>query len=280
MLDFDISYSSKSAKVSGPERVSTKTVEELFEFIQGNLVLTAKEFLKKEQEKNGFPKKEFLTIVDGKIGADELTVKPLGKIEYVTKLEDISAVVIDVFKLIAERTAVRTGYYSSMHVLMYNGSVVAKGYSNARAWLSSGKQFKPTDRFRIINLAPYARKIERLGIKRGTRGQDKGKNTKSYRTTKNKLGAKVRAPNGAYWLARAAARRRFPQLKNNIKFSFVPISPSVASRQNPKTFSPNDYKFKTGKGKGRPYLYPSISISINPGSFTSSSGFTESGDKL
>lgn len=88
------------------------------------------------------------------------------------------------------------------------------------------------------------------------------------------------APNGAYWLAKNAARRKFKQLKNNINFSFIPISPGIAKTQNSKSFSPNNYKFNNGNGKGRNYLYPSISITIEPSSFTQSSGFTEDGAKL
>ena len=280
MLDFEISYSSRKTKVTGPSKVATATVEEFFEFVQGNLVLVAKELLKQEQDAGRFPKEEYITIVDNKVNGKEENVKPLGKIEYVSKLEDISEVIIDIFKFVDERSPTRSGYYKSMNILMYNGKVVAKGTAEVISFFNTPRDFTGSDRFRIINLAPYARKLENLGIKKGTRGKTVGKNYKSYRTKRNSKGNRVRVPNGAYWLAKNTARRTYPQLKNNIKFSYIPVSSNIAKTQNTRSFTPNSFKFATGKGKGRPYLYPSITITVNPSSFTESSGFTESGNKL
>ena len=280
MLEFDISYSSRSAKVTGPDRVAFRTNKEILDFTQQLLVSTARDFLKEQQNKNDFPK-EYLTLVDGKLGAGELTVKPLGEIVYTTKLEDIATVIIDIFGMILDKTPLKTGYYSSMHVLLYNGNVVARGYSSAKNWLKQDRKYKDTDKFRIINLSPYARKLERLGIRRGKSG-GLGIDRK-YRKGKNKkTGNAVRLPNGVYWLAARTAKKTFLQLKGRIRFSFIPVSPTIASGQNTKTFSPNSFKFETGAEgkKGRPYLYPSITITINPGSFTSNAGFTESGGNL
>ncbi len=282
MIELEVSYKGAGGKITtgDPRKVTAKTVKELLEYSQTLLIATAKDFLRQEIAQGTFPE-EYITIVDNRVGKREETVKPLGKIEYVTKIGDVRAVILDIFKMVSERTAIKSGYYSSMHILMYNGQVVAKGYRNAFAWINNqSREYRSTDKFRIINLAPYARKLERLGIRRGTRGQDKGKITRKYRTTRTKRGNTTRAPNGAYWLARGAARRQYPQLKNNIKFSFIPVSPSIAKGQNLKSFSGSDFTFKTGKGKGRPYLYPSITISLTPTAFSSNAGFTERGDNL
>jgi hypothetical protein len=280
MLALEINYSSRKTKVTGPDRVAFQTNKELLEFVQQNLVAVARDFLKEEQDKNEFPKKEFLTLVDNKLNAKDITVKPLGKIEYVTKIESISEIVVGVMRLVVERSPTVSGYYQSTNVLFYNGKVVAKGIVETNNWFKVDREFKSTDKFRIVNLSPYARKLERLGVKRGTRGKAVGQNNSTSRTTKNKKGKKVLAPNGAYWLAKNAARRKYKQLKNNINFSFIPILPSVAKSQNTKSFNSSDFTFRTGKGRGRDYLYPSISITIEPSSFTQSSGFTEDGAKL
>lgn len=277
MLDFEISYKgSRGIEVFGPENVKVKTVEDLLRYTKLVLIDTAKEFLKENISKGDFPN-EYITIVDNRVGSREESVKSLGKIEYVTKIGDVALAIKTIFKLISERTPIRSGYYSSMHILMFNGTVVAKGYANAISWLSAERTYKNTDYFRIINLAPYARKIERLGVRRNSRGKEKGKISRSYRKGQTTKGVSTRLPNGAYWLARGAARRQFPQLKNNIRFSFIPISPSLASSQNNKNFN-TDYTFKTGKGRGRPYLYPSITIYINPSSFSSDAGIIGSGE--
>jgi len=281
MLDIDMSYSSRGTKVQGPERVAFKTADELIDFVKASLVVTAKDFLKQEQKSGFFPEKDFLVLVDGKLNKKEESAKAFGKIEYVTKLEDITEVVLDVMRLVVERSPTVTGYYQSTNVLMFNGNVVAKGLFETNSWLKADREYKPTDRFRVINMAPYAIKLERLGIKRGTRGKKAGKKSDKSREKKDRTsGNKVLAPNGAYWLAKNTARRRFPQLKDNIQFNFIPLTPSVAAGQNTKSFKPSNYKFAKGRLKDKPYLYPSISISIKSSSFSSNSGFTQDGAKV
>lgn len=284
MLALEINYSSRKTKVTGPDRVAFQTNKELLEFVQQNLVAVARDFLREEQVKHGFPEKDFLTLVDNKLNARDVTVKPLGKIEYVTKLGNITDVVLSVMRLVVERSPTDSGYYQSMNVLFYNGKVVAKGIVDTTNWLKVDREYKSSDRFRIVNLSPYARKLERLGIKRGTRGKTVGITSglggKKGRTSKSKAGNIVAEPQGAYWLAKNAARRKFPQLKENIRFSFIAVSASVAKSQNTKAFNPNKFTFKVEHGTGREYLYPSITIRIEPNSFTQSSGFTESGAKL
>lgn len=279
MLDFQISYrGSKGVEVFGADKVATKSVEELLEYTQTLLIDVSKQFLRQEISNGTFPN-EYITIVDNRVGKKEETVRPLGKIEYVTKVGDVALAIKDIFKFVAERSPIRSGYFSSMHVLLFNGKVVAKGYSNAAAWLDQDRNYKNSDKFRIINLSPYARKLERLGIRRGTRGKSKGQIERKYRKTRTRSGLATRAPNGTYWLAKNAARRLYPQLKQNIRFSFIPVSPSLASNQNIKNFK-TDYRFKTGRGRGRPYLYPSITIVLNQSSFSSNAAFTEIGDTL
>jgi hypothetical protein len=271
MLKFDIEYSSSGKTVKDPNQIAVRTIADLVKYIKTVHVSGARAFREQAVRKYGFPEKDFLTLVDGKLGASDLTVKPLGKIEYITKIESISEVVLGVMELIINKSPKRTGYYGSMNVLMYNGKIVASNLTGAKFFFKN-RIFKDSDKFRIINLSPYARKIERLGITSGKRGK--------YRSKKNKSGTKVRAPSGTYWQSKNEAKRKFQGLKNNIKFSFIPVPASVALSANRKTFSPNNFVFNKAREKGRPYLYPSISITINPNSFVANGGFTEGGGQL
>tara|TARA_R110000787_G_scaffold5686_9_gene20557 strand:- start:234 stop:1049 length:816 start_codon:yes stop_codon:yes gene_type:complete len=271
MLKFDIEYKTKGAKVTTANAFETKSIADLVQYVKEVTVAGARVFREDAVKKYGFPEKDYLTLVDSKLGAPDTSVKPFGKIEYITKIESIAEVVVGVMELVIAKSPKRTGYYHSMNVLMYNGKIVANSLTAARVFFKD-RIFKDSDKFRIINLSPYARKLERLGINSGKRGK--------YRSTKNKSGTRVRAPSGVYWISKNEAKRKFQGLKNNIKFSFIPVSPSVALSANRKTFTPNEYVFKKSSQKGRPYLYPSITITLAPSSFSSNAGFTEGSGSL
>lgn len=277
MIDVDVKVTGRGLKQEGATGFSFKTSKELEEWITSNHVTVAREILKEFQNRGEFPITEYITLTDGVIDKPDTTVKPFGKIEYATKLENITDVVRDAFRLVVERSPLKTGYYQINNVLFYNGKLVAKGLFQVNAWLAKERDYKSTDRFRIVNLSPYARKLERFGYRRGTSGQDVGKIKRVERSGLNKKRQKTLLPNGAYMLAHRVTKSRYPQLKNNIRFSFIPIDPSIARQALLVGRDTTGYKFATD---GRPYLYPSISIRIRPESFTFNSGFTEQASKL
>lgn len=277
MIDVQVKITGRGAKQEGLTNFSFNTSKELEEWVVSNHVTVAREILKDFQARGEFPKQEFLTITDGVVDNPDLNVKPFGKIEYATKLENITDAVRDAFRLVVERSPLKTGYYQINNVLFYNGKLVAKGLFQVNAWLAKDRDYKNTDRFRIVNLSPYARKLERLGYRRGTSGQDVGQIKRVSRKGLTRSGRKTLLPNGAYMLAHRVAKSRYPQLKNNIRFSFIPIDPNVARQALAVGRDTTGYKFAKN---GRPYLYPSISISIRPESFTFNSGFTEQASKL
>lgn len=286
MIEFEIETKSKSGTVVGPKKFRLKTIQELEDFVIGNHILLEREFLKNEQSKGEFPskKEDYITITDGSIGKHPDKVKLFGKTERITKLDSLIPVIRDAMRLVIERSATSTGYYQFHNVLVYNGKIVAKGLIGANQWLANPPEFKTTDKIRVMNISPYARKLERYGIKRGTAGKRKGLSNNKKREGKNKAGADVLFPNGAYVLAQRVLRNRYKSLKNNIRFSFIPLDPSIARQWNSGGKDTTGYVFKkgtrSGAGVGRPYLYPSISITIAPESFTQNAGFTESGGNL
>lgn len=291
MIRVDVKTKGKGLETKGEGRFAFKTAKELEEFVIGNHILFAKDILRQFQEKDLFPEdeKQFLTRVDSRIGAKEERVKAFGKIEYIPKLTSIVPVIKEAIRLVQDRSPRGRGYYARHNVLVYNGRIVAKGISDINVWLNQDRRYKNTDRFRILNIAPYSRKLERRGTKRGTAGKSKGITDTKTRKGKNRKGQDITLPNGAYILANRLLRNRFPAFKDNIKFSFIPVNPSTAKVWNSSAKSITNangpaYTFKknrqNGRAAGRPYLYASISITINPQAINLNSGFTESGDKL
>lgn len=285
-IEIDFEYKSpKGVTVKGPRAIAFNTIKDFTEFIVASHIDLAREFRKTQEVKLGFPKdsKDYVTIVDGKVGASDLSVKPFGKTTFSTKLDSIEEVILEAMKRVVAASYQSTGYYTSMHVLLYNGQVVAKGQFETNAWFKrrANATFKDGDNFRIINFAPYARKNENLGKKKGTRGKLKGVGIKSNRRrVKSKsLGFKLDKPNGTYWTVKNSLRRDFVSLRKNIRFSYIPVASNIPLSLNTRALS-KDYLFKKGKGKGRPYLYPNISITVGENVFTTTAGFTEGGGKL
>lgn len=277
MIDVKVEVRGRGVTQTGSDKFSFNTAKDLEQWIKANHVTVAREILADFQNRDEFPKKEYITLTDGVVDSPETNVKAFGKIEYATKIEDIVPVIREAMRLVVDRSPNSSGYYKINNVLFYNGTLVAKGVFQVNAWLAKDRDYKNTDKFRVVNLSPYARKLERLGTRTGTAGKRKGTTYSQRREGLNRSKQPTLIPNGAYKLSERVLRSRFPQLKNNIKFSFIPISPSKA-RQALLT-----YKDTTGhvfRKDGRPYLYPSISISIRPESFTLNSGFTEQAGNL
>ncbi len=123
---------------------------------------------------------EHTTIVDGRRGASEDSVKPNGVVTYEFHLLD------DLFAWIGQKlmeaSPVKTGLYQDSHVLFADGVEVAPG-----------SPLPDASEYAFVNAQPYARKIER--------------------------GLSPQAPDGVYEGVAALAARRFGNLAR-IKFSY------------------------------------------------------------
>lgn len=233
------------------------TLADLLAFTKQNLLVIADTALAEEQAK-GFDKNPVVTV-DGRIGKPVIAVNPLGSIMF-TSTADISEVVLEIYQFILERSPVLTGRYKSSHYVFLNGKQVATDLSSLNSWLATKPEVEPKDVIRFVNIQPYARKLERLGV---TVDRTQARFRKSS-DKRQRSGPQVRAPNGTYYLATRAALRKF---KQNLKISFKFISGSEMGLT--ATFKMNYARpgKLTNRKPAKPstYLYPSILLKISDG---------------
>jgi hypothetical protein len=224
------------------------TLQSLLQFTKSALISIADQVLFEEQAK-GFDK-DPIVLVDGKQGKPIFNVNPLGKIEFLSRVtrESLDKLIKDTYESILSRSPVDTGKYISSHYVFINGTQVASDLLSLNSWLATKPDIGPKDLIRFVNIQPYARKLERLGV---TAQRQQSRTVKS-RDKRQRSGARILAPNGAYFLAFRSVKRKY---KNSagIKFSFIPGS-----------YMGLTASFATaGSGaKKSTYLYPSISFLI------------------
>jgi len=229
---------------------------EFLKFTKASLITIASEALKEEQAK-GFDKKPVVSV-DNKVGKPIINVNPLGRIDFISRA-DVSGIILEVYDAILSRSPVDTGQYKSLNIVMFNGRMIANSKSQLEAWFKTGTIIKDTDVFRFINLAPYARKLERQGI---TSSGGSRRQVLSRRDRDAKKGKKILAPNGTYFLAYRAIKRKFK--KNSlIKFGMTPGS-FISGINSIQARGPDGKPLRRSyKKTGRPYLYPSITIGVD-----------------
>jgi len=158
-------------------------------------------------------------FVDGVLG------KPLEQVSdhgyTLTQFELIQSVVdaaIEALILASPVGPEKGGHYRDDHWLYVNGA--RRDFSAERSEVAIG----PTDTVVIVNVRPYARKIEG-----GSRRRFSG------RLTDRRPGLSVQAPNGVYEITAQALRRRFGNIAS-INFTYRGIvgaaSPAGKSRQD------------------------------------------------
>lgn len=232
------------------------TLDDLFNFNQRATFSIAREVLKEEQS-DGFDKKPRVRT-DNKFGKPDITVLPFGKIEYFARA-DLGPALVDIMKELELRSPKVSGQYRSGNFLFVNGVKVAAGPKETEAWTKTvlaKKGLSPTDKIRIVNVNPYARKLEYLGITRGKTGRNMQRGRKST-TRKRKTGSiTFLKPQGAYSLTYRLVRRRYKALASFMKFQFMPNGTDGIYIQAGDGFRNTFVK------DGRPYLYPSIQIRI------------------
>lgn len=224
------------------------TLQDLLEWTRAALIITADEVLKDEQSM-GFDQTPLL-LVDGRRGKQVQNVSPLGSIQFIAR-QPFGDILVAGYQGILDRSKVLTGKYKSSNYVFLNGVQVATDMPSLQDWLKTSPDFKDRDTVRIVNIQPYARRLELLGVtaqRSNPKLQDKGRRKKVV------TGTFVKLPNGAYQLT---ARSLITKYKQNviIKFTFLPGTSLGLTGS-----------FKGGrKGKnsaGRPYLYPSIVFTI------------------
>lgn len=238
------------------------TFQELLARTKAILLAVSSEVLAEEQAR-GFDK-EPLVIVDGRRGKLPSTVNPLGSIEFVAKA-NIKDLIIFAFEAVLERSPVDTGLYKNSHIVSHNSRIIAQTREELIRFFDNVKNIKDKDRFRIINIAPYAHKLERYGV---SAGRQKIKLRDSKQKRLKDRGVKILKPNGTYVLAVRAIRSKFKN-NANIKLEFLPgsyLGLQSIYLTNPHTGKTmrNSYDPKGKYNKG-PYIYPTIVIAVQGG---------------
>jgi len=242
-------FISDSSKVSGGfdlvnDTSGTMELGQLLQFTKKALITISDEALKEEQDR-GFDKKPTL-VVDNKLGKSKFDVKPLGQIEYVARRQFKEAV-IETYRLILARSKVDSGRYYNSNIVTFNDTPVANSMSQLEAWLKTIDNFQAKDIIRFINVQPYARKLETLGV-------SKGRSKPRKVTRKKKRGRKqVTLPNGAYHLAYVRAKSKFSK---NVFIGMDLLPGDKLGISGP--FEKTKFHKRGTRYYGQPYIYPTI----------------------
>lgn len=240
------------------------SLKDLLEFTKSSIILLADQALSEEQA-NGFDK-EPIVIVDGNTGKRVEDVSPLGKIEFRSRV-DSETIITDAYDAILKRAVIGNNtpgfdgrHYLESNYVFFNGKQIATNMVELQAWLGQDRDFKDGDLIRFVNIQPYARRLERLGVSAGREPAPRVVMAGAKR--KRPLGFLTAIPNGAYALAARTIKSKYSR-NSGIKFEFVPGSAIGLASQFKHGVKA---KFKNDEKKlaaGRTYLYPSIAITIS-----------------
>ena len=266
MAKFSVEYyveedGKKTSKYSmGSDVDGTLSFAEMIKFVQKNLVFIADAALKEEQAK-GFDKKP-VTLVDGKRDRSPTQVKPFGTIEMIARAS-AGTVLLDMYSSILEKSPGDSGLYRLSNIVLFNGALVATNFPELKKFVA-GQSFASNDIIRYVNLTPYASKLEREGTTSATRGR---KRLGKSKDSKQRLGPRVRNPNGVYYQTFKAFKKKF---KGNVLIFFDFLQGTALGNA---TLPVKDLRNRNLRTRFRdrnklykgPYVYPSIRVYITEG---------------
>ncbi len=242
-----------------------KTLADLLLFTKNALITIAPDVLKDEQSR-GFDKEPTL-IVDNKFNKKLADVHPLGKIEYVARAQ-FREIIVETYRKILYYSPNSTGRYFRGNWVTFNGNKIADSMPSLEAWLKTKTDFTPNDIIRFVNIEPYARKLEGLGLTR------QKKKPKTARRKKKKGGYKtVGVPNGAYAMAYSSVKRRF---KKNVYMGFDLLPGNKIGIEGPLELTRFHGKKAKEKGyAGQFYIFPTIIIRAVQAGLTDAGGMLQ-----
>jgi len=231
------------------------TLAELLDFTKQSLIIVSHEVLNEELAAGFDPK--FKTVVDGRVNKKVENVNPLGSIEFHSR-RDMKEIILATYNGILSRSKVKTGRYIRSHYVFLNGTQVAIDLPTLESWLATNPAFDDKDFIRFVNIQPYARKLERLGVT----AQRTNIRTQKSRDERGRSGTHILAPNGTYFLTCRSIRRLYKR-NSVIKFGFISGS-NLGLSASFKTQASGARGGARGKIKrgARTYLYPTITISV------------------
>lgn len=256
-MKFDIDFAVYEKGKKSPEySIDTDlngeiSLADLIKFTKSSLIIIADTVLREEQAK-GFDKNP-ITRVDGSKTKPVINVNPFGSIEFIARQGSLD-ILTEVFDLLFKKSPVDTGLYINSHILFWNGKQIAKSPLELKVWASTNPQIGDKDLFRFVNVQPYARRLERLGV---TEKRQQSRRVKS-RDKRQRSGGAILAPNGTYYLTAKSLGRKY---RNSLRFGFIAGSELGLAASFKKTSSGTSRRRK--KRKSSTYLYPSISLYVN-----------------
>jgi hypothetical protein len=235
------------------------TLEQYLDILEQFLFRTSLDVLKEERAK-GFPE-DFITITDNQLGkpAREVNARKRGRIEY-NAGQTVSELINFIFKEVLLRSPVDTGVYKRSHILLYNAREVADNIQDALKWADQ-VTLKQGDIIELINVQPYARKLERLGVTAQAR---RPRSRKASKKSQNLGFTRVNKPNGVYFLTAQLAKKTFGPAVGSLKFEYRQGEGAISSAA--QEFSGKSRR-STFKRDGRPYLYPTIIVRVDQRGF-------------
>lgn len=175
-----------SRNVDGP--TTAETVKWISGSIEDLTIATAEEVLKREVGAGNFTTTPAV-VTDGVVGRDYHGVKPFGKIEFIAT-PTMRIAVQWALDMLRRLSPVRSGRYVQSHVVLLNGvGLTSSG-------LEQLDKAKDGDRVQIVNVQPYARKVE--GARANRRKQWHGRK-----------GLSKQAPGGVYRKVYALLQQRY-----------------------------------------------------------------------
>lgn len=172
--------------VIGP--TTAETVKWLSGSIEEATIKAAEEVLQREVGRGAFTTTPTV-VTDGVVGRDYRAVKPFGRIEFVAT-PTLRLAVAWALEQLRRLSPYATGRYRQGHVVLLNGQGLSDG------GLAVLDRAEPGDRVQIVNIEPYARKIE-------------GQRAKRRKQIKGRRGLSRQAPNGVYRAVFALLQQRY-----------------------------------------------------------------------
>jgi len=166
----------------------------------------------KEEEGKGFDKKARVRT-DNKWDVPAENVLPFGKIEHYAR-QNLAEAVLEAYNIVGKKSIVVSGQYlNSNYVFLGDGELIATNKTELDIWLRTNAERlnSPGTSIRIMNVMPYAARLEWNGYSSSKRGRTGNRKKVKSKYDRSKL---VSKPNGTYYIAAAAIRRKYKSSLN------------------------------------------------------------------
>lgn len=225
-----------------PLKQSGLTSTELVRWLSGDIksfhIQTYEEDLAQEVRRGFDPRP--IAITDGAIRRDPRAVKPYGRIEFVARTGAREAVEFALALLVrlSPRGPAEGGHYFQRHVVLLNGAGLSSG------GLEVLDRVVPGDRVQVVNISPYAAKIEGARAKRRKGVKRRGRR-----------GLSRQAPGGVYRKVHGELVRKYGR-SLAVDFRMEQVSLDGVQQQAMGNVA--------WRNKGGFYVYPTLNFFVKP----------------